>query len=134
VRQVDEPYVSMIRWLPCVVCGHYPHSEAELCDAAHVRYGDAHACKPITGIAIRPDDKWVVPLCADRPRSGRKGCHMRQHSLGDERAWWESKRIDPIRLCLDLRTVYEQGVTDRLSWPRLRDRMIEVIYKYWVYA
>lgn len=84
-RLIDERHLDLVRQLQCLACG------AEPAEAAHIRYGDLLRGKPITGIGIRPDDKWTVPLCPRCHRFG-KDC---QHSM-NEKVFWEQHRIDPI--------------------------------------
>jgi hypothetical protein len=122
MRQVNEQYLRMIRQLPCVCCAHMP-SEGHPNDAAHIRYADAAACKPITGVGTRPDDKWSLPLCHD--------CHMNQHDRGAERIWWEKRHLNPIRICQELWDAWYQADQERLSWPRKRERMLNVIIGHW---
>lgn len=57
---------------------------------------DSRIGKPITGIGIKPDDRFVVPLC------GR--CHRHQHSAS-ERVWWNGRDIDPVLVSLALFSV-----------------------------
>lgn len=97
-RRHDKPHLDFIRQQSCMVCGDDTSVEA-----AHIRYADARIAKPITGVGIKPDDRFVVPLC------GR--CHRGQHSRG-ERAWWQIKQIDPILIALALFSVsgdYDAG-------------------------
>ena len=121
-RQIDKLYLETVRRLPCVICGFW--DEEYPCHAAHIRYADDHACKPITGMGQKPDDRWTLPLCPDR--FDHKGCHMRQHSYGDERAWWREQRLDPIRICQELWDAYNAGPTK----GRL-ERMQNVIFSQW---
>lgn len=83
--QKDEIHLDLIRRCPCLACG------AEPAEAAHLRYGDAEAGKPITGIGQKPGDRWVTPLCP--------GCHRQgpdhQHSTS-ERRWWAARGLDPV--------------------------------------
>jgi hypothetical protein len=89
-REKDNKHLDFIRGLPCCVCGDNTSTEA-----AHVRMPDPTIAKPLTGIAIKPDDKFTVPLC------GRH--HAAQHSMS-EREWWYGKG-DPVKLALALYAV-----------------------------
>jgi len=80
-RQNANGHLAFIRELPSLVPGAGP------VEAAHIRYGDPRYAKPKVGMAEKPDDKWVVPLCA--------GEHRRQHSM-NEREYWSSVGIDPV--------------------------------------
>lgn len=59
---------KFINDLPCCKCNALPKSEA-----AHIRKGTQ------AGIAQKPDDKWLVPLCHD--------CHAKQHRIGEVSFW-----------------------------------------------
>lgn len=80
-REKAAAHLEFIRTLPSLVPGRGP------VEAAHIRYPDPRYCKPATGMAEKPSDKFAVPLAAEAHRS--------QHSTG-ERAWWASKGIDPV--------------------------------------
>ena len=90
-RRHDKTHLDFIRQLMCLTCGDNTSVEA-----AHVRMADSRIGKPITGIGIRPDDRFVVPLC------GR--CHRHQHSTS-ERIWWNRREIDPVLVALALFSV-----------------------------
>jgi hypothetical protein len=45
--------------------------------------------KPQTGIGIKPDDQYTVPLC---------GKHHREQHQDGERLWWYNRNKDPIVL------------------------------------
>jgi hypothetical protein len=85
---MTEKHRQFIRSLPCCICGN--NIETQWC---HVRYADAGAEKPITGIGNRASPKWTLPLCNRH--------HEEQHK-GGERAFWLKHRIDPIWVCLAL--------------------------------
>jgi hypothetical protein len=89
-RQKEDGHLKFIRGLPCLICGDNTSTEA-----AHVRMPDPSVAKPLTGIAIKPDDKYTVPLC------GRH--HAAQHGMS-EREWWYGKG-DPIKIALALYSV-----------------------------
>lgn len=89
-RQKDDGHLKFIRQLPCVICGDNTSTEA-----AHVRMPDPSVAKPLTGIAIKPDDRFTVPLCGKH--------HMDQHSMS-EREWWHG-RGDPVKIALALYSV-----------------------------
>lgn len=90
-RRHDSTHLDFIRGLHCLRCGDNTSVEA-----AHIRMADSRIAKPITGIGIKPDDRFVVPLC------GR--CHRGQHSRG-ERAWWQARQVDPVLVALALFSV-----------------------------
>lgn len=91
-REESGPHLDYIRSLPCVVTGRTDGVEA-----AHIRYGDRLFGKRETGRGEKPSDCWTVPLQRDQ--------HRDQHIHGDERAWWESIRIDPLQVALALHRI-----------------------------
>lgn len=91
-------HLRFIRNLPCVVCRNNIETQA-----AHVRFSCIESGKRMTGKAEKPDDKWTVPLC------GRH--HADQHAM-NEREFWLTVGIDPIKVCSQLWAVsgdHEQG-------------------------
>jgi hypothetical protein len=88
-RRPAEPsndYLHYIRGQPCCICGDDVSVEA-----AHVRSGWVEDDKPVTGMARKSDDRWTLPLC------GRH--HREQHTM-NEREFWASYHIEPLKLCL----------------------------------
>lgn len=80
-RQHDDAHLKFIRLLPSLVPGQGP------VEAAHLRYADRLHGKPLTGIGVKPDDRYVLPLA--------HGAHMDQHAHPEgERAWWASWGLD----------------------------------------
>ena len=94
-RKRDKDYLSYIASLSCVICGN-PNVEC-----AHIRMASFEYGKTETGAGRKPDDYWVVPLCANHHRLTNEA----QHS-GGERDWWEEQCINPFDLCRDLNRVY----------------------------
>ena len=88
MRHKSNSHLDYIRELGCVVCG-----DAIRTEAAHIRYPDPRAAKPLTGMGIKPDDCYVVPLCNKH--------HHNQHRMS-ERAFWVSHDIDPVPVALAL--------------------------------
>jgi hypothetical protein len=86
VRHKHPKHLAFVRQLPCVVCQNDISTEA-----AHIRMKDGEIRKPITGIAIKPDDCYVVPLCSS--------CHRRQHDMS-EAEFWADAMIDPVKIAL----------------------------------
>lgn len=91
MRRRDEKHLAFVRTLACACCGDNTSVEA-----AHIRMSDARIAKPATGIAIKPDDRFVLPLCSR--------CHREQHA-GSERKFWECRDKDPVLLSLALHSV-----------------------------
>lgn len=88
-RRHDEKHLQFIRGLPCIRCLNNIETEA-----AHLRRADARIAKPITGVGIKPDDRFTLPLC------GRE--HKLQHEIG-ETAFWDG--CDPELWALALYSV-----------------------------
>lgn len=84
-------HLAFVRSLPCICCDDDTSTEA-----AHVRMTDSRIAKPITGMQIKPDDKFVLPLCGK--------CHREQHSMS-EREFWLRKDTDAVLLSLVLFSV-----------------------------
>lgn len=80
-RQKDDTHLRWVRSLPSLVPGS-GHVEA-----AHIRYADPRYFKRETGMGEKPDDRWVVPLCAEE--------HRRQHAM-NEQDYWIAAGIDPV--------------------------------------
>src|SRR6476646_3259983 len=93
MRRRDEKHLAWLRTLPCCICGDPTSTEA-----AHIRMADARIGKPITGNSIKPDDRYVLPLC---------GLHHRmQHAVGERKFWQASHEIpDPILTALALYSI-----------------------------
>jgi hypothetical protein len=89
-RDKRPDYLALVRRCPCLGCDH-----DQKCEAAHVRYMATlqRDIKPITGIGIKPDDLWALPLCA--------GCHHRQHEIG-EHVFWDGLGLNPLTIAMDL--------------------------------
>ena len=87
-RRHDNTHLDFVRQLPCCICADNTATEA-----AHIRYADPRIAKPITGIGIKPDDRFTVPLC---------GRHNREQHESNERSWWRERRIDPVLVSLAL--------------------------------
>jgi hypothetical protein len=86
-RERDNKHLDYIRSLPCCICG----GPAE---PAHIRTPSLEHGKEHTGMAEKPSDKWVVPLC--RPH------HEEQHSM-NEMDFWRCHQINPFILAMTLR-------------------------------
>ena len=95
-RLVDEGYLKRIRFLPCCVCGREGPSEA-----AHLRMASPAYGKRATGMAEKPDDRFVVPLCGPVLYTivgpPLIGCHAEQHAMNEEE-FWKSKGKDPFQI------------------------------------
>jgi DNA recombination protein Rad52 len=72
----SKEHLRFVGQQPCVICGRTP------AHAHHVRYAQAK------GIALKVSDQFTVPLCAIH--------HSENHATGDERRWWQERKIDPL--------------------------------------
>jgi hypothetical protein len=93
--RLQEPtHLQAIRELPCLKCGLEGFSEA-----AHVRMNSA-AFNKRGSKGMKPDDKWVAPLCPS--------CHRldddAQHNM-DERQFWFQLNLNPLLICEALHKV-----------------------------
>lgn len=106
MRQKYLQHCDWIRGLPCLICGNPIETEC-----AHIRYAEPRAGKEITGMGIKPNDCFVVPLCGHH--------HRDQHLFGNERRWWAAKSIDPVFAALALKAVsgdHEAGQRICAAW------------------
>jgi hypothetical protein len=107
-RLTDDAYLQWLRTQPCA-CGCRRHP----CHAAHIRAGSPEYNKPsCTGLQIKPDDAWALPLYPS--------CHVdtptSQHASGDELGWWKSRGVaDVFALCLEHRARYLRDHPDAPS-------------------
>jgi hypothetical protein len=79
-RSRDKFHLKFVTRQPCTVCGRQP------CEAHHLRYAQPRA------LGRRVSDEFTVPLCRLH--------HRELHHVGDERAWWEQFKIDPLPIAL----------------------------------
>jgi hypothetical protein len=97
-RRFDPDHLAFVRTLPCVICG-----DDTTVEAAHVRMMDPTVAKPMTGIGIKPDDMFTLPLCGKH--------HREQHAMR-EATFWEQHGIDPVKRALAIYAVsgdHERG-------------------------
>jgi hypothetical protein len=105
----DEPYLAMIRQLPCLKCGMEPCGEA-----AHVRLSSAAFNK--YGAALKkPADRWAVPLDGGCHREDREALHR----IG-EYLFWQNLGINPLLVCERLHKA-------KGDLPRMRAIVIQAI-------
>jgi hypothetical protein len=72
----DAKWLIAVREMECVVCNATP------CEPAHIRLGGQG------GIALKPPDDCVVPLCHAH--------HAEQHRIGERTFWSKKFAGDPI--------------------------------------
>ena len=78
----SKEHLRFVASQPCLVCGRTP------AHAHHIRYAQPR------GIALKVSDEFTVPLCAIH--------HHENHSTGDERRWWQERKIDPLAVAAEL--------------------------------
>lgn len=87
-RTLNKSHKAFVASLPCVACLHDGVLNHQV-EVAHLRSPSAMHEKPLTGMQIKPDDKWVLPLCPHH--------HRDQHSM-NELKFWRGYGIDPFSL------------------------------------
>ena len=90
MRRRDERHLKFIRTLPCIKC-----LDNTTVEAAHVRRSDGRIGKLPTGVGIKPDDRFVLPLC---------GRHHREEQAKGEGGFW-AERDDPVLWALTLYSI-----------------------------
>lgn len=88
-REENPAYLAWVRTLPCTICARPgPNDPAHLRSAA-LQYG-----KRSTGMAEKPDDRWVLPLCRTH--------HEAQHRENELRWWARMGFPDPFAVAVAL--------------------------------
>ena len=72
----DKDHLRHVASLSCLICGRSP------VQAHHLRFAQPGA------LGRKVSDEWVVPLCASH--------HRALHDAGNEKGWWQERRLDPI--------------------------------------
>ena len=75
-RLRDKTHLRFVAAQPCLVCGRQPS------DPHHLRFAQPRA------LGLKVSDEFTVPLC--------RGHHRQLHQAGDEVAWWNSHRLEPL--------------------------------------
>ena len=75
---------------PCLICERTP------AQAPHLRFAQPRA------MARKVSDEYVVPLCNIH--------HLELHQTGDERAWWKTRKIEPITVARKLWLERREGM------------------------
>jgi DNA recombination protein Rad52 len=78
----SKEHLRFVASQPCVICGRTP------AHAHHVRYAQPR------GLALKVSDEFTVPLCAIH--------HSENHATGNERRWWQERKIDPLTMAAEL--------------------------------
>jgi DNA recombination protein Rad52 len=78
----DKDHLRYVGSQPCLICGRAPSH------AHHVRYAQSR------GLSLKVSDEFTVPLCAVH--------HHHIHTIGNEREWWQERKIDPLQAAAEL--------------------------------
>jgi hypothetical protein len=81
-RDRDREHLKFVAAQPCLVCGRTPS------DPHHIKFAEQRA------LGRKVSDRFTVPICRLH--------HRELHRRGNERAWWESQRIDPLPVAAKL--------------------------------
>jgi hypothetical protein len=81
-RYRNREHLRYVAQQACLVCGRKPS------DPHHLRHVQPRA------LGRKASDEFAVPLCRSH--------HRAVHRAGDERAWWEAARIDPLKVARKL--------------------------------
>jgi hypothetical protein len=81
-RYRDRAHLRFVSAQPCLICGRRPT------DAHHLRFA-----QPRT-LGRRVSDEYAVPLCRSH--------HRALHRNGDEAAWWDANKVDPLEVAREL--------------------------------
>jgi len=81
-RLRDKDHLQFVVTQPCLVCGRLP------AEAHHLKFSQPSA------LSRKVSDAFTVPLCALH--------HRDLHTTGNEMAWWEKKKINPLPVANDL--------------------------------
>jgi len=76
IRLRDKDHRQYVSRQPCLVCGRTP------ADAHHLRFAQPRA------LGRKVSDEFTVPVCRVH--------HRELHRHGDEAAWWQSIKLDPL--------------------------------------
>jgi ERF superfamily len=81
-RYRDRAHLRFVAAQPCLICGRRPT------DAHHLRFAQPRS------LGRRVSDEYAVPLCRSH--------HRALHRHGDESAWWETNKVDPVAVAREL--------------------------------
>ena len=81
-RVRSKEHLKYVARQPCTICGRQPSH------AHHVRFAQPR------GVGLKVSDEFTVPLCAIH--------HHQIHTVGDERQWWQDRKLDPLMVARKL--------------------------------
>jgi len=76
-RYRNRDHLRYVAQQPCLICGRKPS------DPHHLRHVQPRA------LGRKASDEFAVPLCRSH--------HRAAHRAGDERAWWQTAGVDPLK-------------------------------------
>jgi folate-binding Fe-S cluster repair protein YgfZ len=76
-RYRNRDHLRYVAQQPCLICGRKPS------DPHHLRHVQPRA------LGRKASDEFAVPLCRSH--------HRAVHRAGDERAWWQTAGVDPLK-------------------------------------
>jgi hypothetical protein len=107
-RYRNREHLRYVARQACLVCGRKPS------DPHHLRYAQPRA------LGRKVSDEFAVPLCRIH--------HRALHRTGDERAWWKTAGLDPLKVARKLwrhaRVSEGRIVPDQTLQPVASDRTI----------
>lgn len=98
-RERNNAYLAWLRRQPCVA-RHMGGCDGPV-QACHIRTPSLERGKPLTGMGVKPSDKYSTALCMAH--------HAAQHARGNELAWWRSINRDPFTTAEGLFSDFEAG-------------------------
>jgi hypothetical protein len=81
-RRRHKAHLHHVAQQSCLICARKPS------DPHHLRFMQPR------GLGLKVSDEFAVPLCRMH--------HRQAHHAGDERAWWQTMGIDPIKVARKL--------------------------------
>jgi DNA recombination protein Rad52 len=91
----SKEHLRFVAQQPCLICGRKPSH------AHHIRFAQPR------GLALKVSDEFTVPLCAIH--------HHENHTTGNEKAWWQQHKIEPVEIAEDLWRQSREKVTPQPS-------------------
>ena len=103
VRERDRDHLRFVAAQPCLICGRTPS------DPHHIKFAEQRA------MGRRVSDRFTVPICRLH--------HRELHRGGNERAWWQTREIDPLAIAARLWAIThaagdaDAGIEDETDRP-----------------
>lgn len=99
--------MGWVAGLPCVACMVHGTYNRRV-QVAHLRMGSEEHGKRPTGMAEKPSDQWVTPLCMPHHTGDDRVTRHSQHKMSEE-DFWRGLGIDPFELCIALFAAFNEG-------------------------